>query len=540
MKKMGTRFIALILVLAVLLTGCGGMGDYLRLLSTYFTGTVPVVRFEDMEYTRPDLGAFLEHQAQCVGLAQAGEDFEALEENVWLLYDEYYHFSTMYALADIHYSLDLTDMYWEEEYTWCMEASAEVDGAMDQMFYALAESAFREELEREDLFGEGFFDAYMGESVWDDTFTDLMEEEAVLIGTYYDMTAQLMEMEYGSMEYIAAAKELANLYARLISVRQEQALHSGYANYRNFAYEFYYGRDYTPEQEEAYLAQVRQELVPLYRQVCSDGVDGIDYGTVTEADTYAYLKEAAGNMGGIVEEAFRVMEKGGLYDIGYGENKYESSFEMFLLDYYEPFIFMSPTGTSYDKLAFAHEFGHFCNDYASYGSMLSIDGGEVFSQGMEYLSLLYTEGSEGLARLKMMDSLCTYVEQAAYAAFEQQAYMLYGSELTGENLIALYEEVTAEYGFDIWEDEGGTDFVTVPHFFTNPMYVFSYIISNDAAMQLYQMEQMEAGAGLAVFEANLTSDAYGFLALLESAGLESPFAEGRLETVKETFEEILT
>ena len=98
--------------------------------------------------------------------------------------------------------------------------------------------------------------------------------------------------------------------------------------------------------------------------------------------------------------------------------------------------------------------------------------------------------------------------------------------------------MTNEYGFDIWEPDP-TGFVTVPHFFTNPMYIFSYVVSNDAALQLYQMEQAEPGAGLKVFEDNLTSAEYGFLGFLASAGLESPFEEGRLETVKETFREIL-
>ena len=538
MKKLRIRLIALLVALALLLTGCYDMGDYMRLLNTYLTGTVPVVKFSDMEYARPDVDAFLDYQAACVELAQAGENFEALEENIWLLYESYYDFYTMYSLSDIHYSQDMTDLYWEEEYVWCMESAAEVDAGMDLLFYVLADSVFREELEREDLFGPGYFDAYMGESVWDETFTQLMEEEAVLIGVYYDLTMDLMETEYGSMEYSAAAMELANLYARLIALRQEQALHSGYANYRNFAYEFYYGRDYTPEQEEMYLSAIRDELVPLYRRVCENGVDGIDYGGVTEEDTFAYVEEAARNMGGRVEEAFNVMKRGGLYDISYGENKYQSSFEVFLLNYYEPFVFMCPTGTSYDKLTFAHEFGHFCNDYASWGSMLSIDGAEVYSQGMEYLSLQYVENTQGLAKLKMMDSLCTYVEQAAYAAFEQEAYMLYGDELTGENLMVLFKEVTDEFGFDIWETDAA-EFVTVPHFFTNPMYIFSYVVSNDAAMQLYQMELAESGAGLAVYEANMDSMEYGFLAFLDAAGLESPFEEGRMEMVRETFEEIL-
>ena len=538
MKKLPIRLLALLLALAVLLTGCADVDEYVRLLRTYITGSVPVVRFDDMEYTRPDTAAFLDYHAKCLELARSGEDFEALEENIWLLYDEYYDFSTQYALADIRFSQDMTDLYWEEEYAFCLEASAEVDAGMDQLFYVLAESEFREELEREDLFGPGFFDAYSGESVWDETFTELMDQENTLISAYYDLSLELMQTEYGTMEYNAAAMELVNLYTRLIAVRQEQATHSGYANYRNFAYEFYYGRDYTPEQEEAYLARIREELVPLYRKVCTEGVDGIDYSTVTEAETFDYVEEAARSMGGMVEESFDVMRKGRLYDISYGENKYEASFEVFLLNYYEPFIFMNPMGDSYDKLTFAHEFGHFCNDYASWGSMLSIDGAEVFSQGMEYLSLQYVEGTEGLAKLKMMDSLCTYVEQAAYAAFEQEVYMLYGSQLTAENIIELYVDVTNAYGFDIWEPDE-TGFVTVPHFFTNPMYVFSYVVSNDAAMQLYQMEQAEPGAGLKVFEDNLASAEYGFLGFLASAGLESPFDEGRLEMVKETFEEIL-
>ena len=539
MKNLRIRLIALVMALAVLLSGCYDINDYMRLLNIYITGTVPVVKFEDMEYTRPDPAGLLDYQAQCVELAQAGDDFDALEDAVWYLYEEYYNFYTNYSLADIHYSQDLTDLYWEEEYLWCLEASAEVDAAMDQMFFVLAASDYREALERDDLFGAGFFDDYMGESVWDETFTALMEQESVLIGRYYDLSTDLMEYEPGTRGYEATASALVDLYVELIALRQEQASYSGYGNYLNFAYEFYYGRDYSPAQEELYLSQVREHLVPLYRQVCSNGVDGIGYSMVTEEQTFDYVKETARNMGGTVEEAFNTMVKGNLYDISFSPNKYASSFEVFLLDYYEPFIFMNPEGTSYDQLTFAHEFGHFCNDYASYGSQLGIDSMEVFSQGMEYLSLEYASDTEDLAKLKMMDSLCVYVEQSAYAAFEQEVYRLHADDLTGQNIMALFEEITDQFGFDIW-DTNGTDFVEIPHLFTSPMYIFSYVVSNDAALQLYQIELEQPGAGLALLEENLDSTAGGFLEFLKEAGLDSPFIYGRLEEVKATFENILT
>ena len=245
---------------------------------------------------------------------------------------------------------------------------------------------------------------------------------------------------------------------------------------------------------------------------------------------------AAEVMGGTVNEAHDLMKTAKLYDTSYGENKYNSSFEQYLTSYQEPFIFMNATLTAYDKLVLAHEFGHFCNDYASYGSYAGVDVSEFFSTGMEYLSLCY--GGENLTRAKMADSLGNYVEQGAYASFERQMYGLTGDALSAEGLYALYEQVAEDFGFDsVGYDR--REFVDVTHFYTNPMYVFSYVVSNDAAMQLYQMEQEQSGAGLALYEQNLTTEESYFLAFLDSAGLESPFEAGRINAVKAVFESVL-
>ena len=90
-------------------------------------------------------------------------------------------------------------------------------------------------------------------------------------------------------------------------------------------------------------------------------------------------------------------------------------------------------------------------------------------------------------QLKMADSLGVYVGQAAYYSFERQAYQLTGDDLTVENLNAIYSQVAQDFGFDSvgWDEAGWTE---ITHFFTNPFYVISYVVSNDGAMQLYQME----------------------------------------------------
>ncbi len=533
MKQWKMRLTALILMLALLLSGCTvKVPAALRgILSQY----IPV-KYEDMEYTRPDPEALEEALAACMTSA-AETDFDQLERDLYVYTLQYQEYYTNYSLANINYCRDLTDIYWTDEYNYCLELSAQIDAGRDQLMYALAESPNREKLETEEYFGEGFFDDYEGESIYDETFTGMMDQEAALISQYYDLSAQAVDAQADSY-YDVLAPRMCQVYVELVQLRQRIAAYAGYESYPDFAYDFYYTRDYTTAQERAYLAQVRQELVPIYRELYTYGVSGIRLHSCEETETYGYVQELATNMGGTVQEAFELMSEAGLYDITYSDNKYDASFEVFLGLYGEPYVFMNPTGQDHDFLTFTHEFGHFCNDYASYGSGVSVDVAEIFSQGLEYLSFFYVEDPRSLEKYKMLDSLCVYVEQSCYADFEQRVYDMDPDDLTVENVFDLFEQVGSEYGFDAWGVEGNM-FVGITHFFTNPCYVFSYVVSNDAAMQLYQLEKAEQGAGLALYQEQLDTVEYCFLAFLESAGLESPFAQGRIQSVRDTLRSAL-
>ena len=528
MKKL-TKLLALVLAF-MLLTGCAA-------LTSALNGT-QMVHYQDMVYVRPDMDAMeaaLDHAIDLSRQENSRENLQQLIDAIYGFYDEYDSFYTNYSLADIHTCQDLTDIYWEEEYTWCLERTSEAEAMLEELYMALAKSPCRSSLESDVYFGEGYFDAYEGESTYDEGFLALLDREAELTSQYYDLSAAALEYEYASEEYYAAnADGMAQLLIDLIRVRNEMAAYFGYEDYPLFANDFYYYRDYTPEQAEQYLQEIETHLVPLYRELELDPLE--EYHS--EEQTFAFVKAAANSMGGTVEEAFRLMEKAGLYDIAYGENKYSASFEVYLTSYYEPFVFMNPELTRYDCLTLAHEFGHFCNDYASYGSYAGVDVLEIFSQGMEYLALCYGEDTTDLTAYKMADSLCLFVEQAAFARFEQEMYRLPEEQLTPEGLYALYEDIVLDYGFEtvVYDRR---EFVTITHFYTNPMYILSYIFSNDAAMQLYQLEQEEPGSGLALFEANLASQQPWFLAFLEEAGLESPFAPGRVEEIAKTFQTVL-
>lgn len=536
--KIGFRLV-LMAIICGLLAGCMAPAD---------AGTQPqpsqtqqeasdYTAYADMVYERPLMGELENALKSACEMAQTGTVARIMRA-VYAFYDVYDSFYTNYSLADLRYSADLTDEYWQAETEFCAANSARVDAMLEELYYALAKSPQLEKLEGEDYFGEGFFDYYQGENNWDEAFTALLEQESALISRYYDLNEAAGAYEYGSEDYYEACfADMAQVLVELIQLRHEMADYWGYDDYNRFATDFYHYRDYTVDQSRTYLDQIRQELVELYRQVNLSGIWDEGFDQTTEAETYAYVAEMARNMGGTVVEAFILMDRAGLYDISWGEHKYPSSFEVYLTSYYEPFIFLCPGMSTYDHLTFAHEFGHFCNDYASWGSYAGVDVLEFFSQGMEYLSLCYVDGTEKLTKLKMADSLCLYVEQAAFASFEMQMYAIPEQELSVETLTDLYDRVALEYGFEsIGYD--AREFVTINHYYTNPLYIMSYVVSNDAALQLYQLERESRGSGLACLEENLDTGESYFLSFLNGAGLESPFAPGRLQSVRQTFESV--
>jgi hypothetical protein len=508
-------------------------GGYFSRLANVFRP----VNFENMTYTRPDPALLEDALGPCLESAK-GKDLNRLVGHINTLNSICNNFQTSYFLAYIHYSIDMTDNYWATEYNFCSQLNPRVQATVDELMYALAASPLREKLEDEAYFGPGYFDDYDGESFWTDEFTALKDRETELLNEYYRLSALATPMDVQSETfYTTLGAQMEQVYAALVKVRLELSTEAGYDSYAEFAYDFTYDRDYTPKQALSLLGDIRKELTGLYGKLMQkESLPGVTAST--EEQTLNYVQTMAQAMGGVVQDAFTAMEECDLYNISYGPNKIGASYTVYLPDYRVPFIFMNPTMTSYDRLTFAHEFGHFCSDFASGGAIASIDIGETFSQGMEYLSLCYATGGSDLVPLKLADSLCIYVEQAFIADFEDRVYRMEPEELTPENIRALYSQVAGEYGLGGLVDSRG--YVNVTHLYASAMYVISYVVSHDAAMQLYQMETDSKSLGLDCYDSMLTTQQTGFLAFLTEAGLKSPFAEGHIQSLRKLFEKTLS
>lgn len=579
MKK--TRCLALILALTLLLSGCTvleqGMNsafDHVQnelgfslTTPTEETKTAPGIdptadTFSEFAYVRPDVDRMDTLSEELQTMAAEGDSDDLIPKITEYL-DLFDNFYTMMNLANIRYCLDRTDAYYQEEYTYCAGQNARVDGQLDSLYRALAASPMANALEA-CFFGDGFFDSYrimpedvsmedgddgqyaIAESPWSQDLIELLNREAELKSDYYQKMQETSGMNpYLSTYYSRRAKTLGPVLLELIAVRQDIAALLGYDGYEEMAWDWYYYRDYTPEEALAYAQGIQEHLAPLYRQLWQTDLFDQTYERSYDAeDCLAYVASAAKQMGGAVKNAFDYMTQRALCDLEPSRNKYEGSFEVYLAGFEAPFILLNPHGYITDLSAFAHEFGHFTNDYAAEGSYLSTDNAEILSQGMEFLAMCYSQSPDletlSLVRqVQLASTLCTYVEEAAYHTFEHEIYLLKGDQLTLENLDATYARVAEAFGLDTgdWDD---SEWVEIPHFYTEPFYIISYAASVDAAMQLYELEQETPGEGLKIYNKMVFQwEDRPFLTFLSRYRLESPFAPERMESLTACFQEHL-
>ncbi len=510
--------------------------------------------FDEITYERPDAQSIIDDFTALQKLVENGATTEEILEVYIPIDDACYFFSTMNSYAYIRYTLDLNDTYYDEEYNWCEEQMPLIAQAEEKCFIAMADSAERETLEKEH-FGEDFFDFYDENRIYsNDRVVELMQQESALEAEYMALQSDqtitwkgeetLVDdlwsdssltyneyLEVYSLYYDKYSPKCAEIYIELIKIRNEMAAELEYDSYADFAFSYYYKRDYTPEQVEQYLDDIAAYMNPLYYTAAYN-----DYSSpMTTEETMQMLKDVAYTLGGSIATAYDYMIAYDLYDITESSSKLSGSYMTYLYSYEMPFMYISPTNDIGDLMTASHEFGHFVDGYVNCMGTSSIDCNEIFSQALEYLTLGVADLSDSqrsnLRKSQAANAVMTFLSQACYADFEMQLYHLPENELTLETFNRIFAECYKAYFYDLGylTDYIAPGWCQINHFFIAPQYVISYCVSLDAALQVYQCE-LEDGSGLENYLKlmSLSSD-NTILALLSEAEMTSPFAADRMK-----------
>ena len=585
MKKRITAVVALTLAM-VLLCSCSltddSLGDRIgRKLSQFSAGdsdhNPDGLKFSEMHYYRPDTEKLA---ADVAAVEQALEDGARLKKVEGLLdvcMDDYDEFDTMYALANIYNCKDLRDEYYADEFEWISTESSTVSQLFDEMYYACAGSALGAELE-EDYFWEGFCEDYADpdDSYYNDETVALMQRESELISRYREMVADptivvdgeevsfydlLEERENfsdlaGYYAYLDAwltyyetyNEPMAEIYIELMRVHTEMAEAMGFSSAEEMEYVFGFDRDFSPEDAAVFIQDIKTYLVPIYSWAQEQGLSySLSYSSLSTQALHDGMASVAASIGRECVEAFAFMDRYELYDIEPSTYKADTSFQTYLSLYDSPFIFLNPDGTTRDLTTFVHEFGHYTDAYTNFDAPEAIDLAEVYSQALEFLSLSHMDGVlsasqvEALRTGMVLEALDTFAQQASFADFESRAHALGPDNLSAEKLNELALQASQDFGYcqPGLEEIMQYFWMDITHLFEYPFYVISYPVSLDVALQIYELELREEGAGLDKYFEMLPRDYDTFMETVTAGGLESPFSKGGLKSIAELIADVL-
>ena len=523
-----------------------------------------IVPFSEMVYARPDIDRLIDDVNILEDALDAGTmNLKEIEKLIDAVYDDYYTFSTMNNLANVRTCLNTLDEYYAEEYNWCSEQSAVVQDMIDEMYFACGGSKYAKDLE-DDYFWEGFAEEYADEadSMYTPELVAMMQEEADLVSRYRELMADPVIMLDGKQvhvfEGLESAKDamsyynilfgyydkynplVSDLFIKLVKLRNEMAKEAGYSSFEEMQFDYYFERDYTPEQAGAYIEDIRKFIVPLAEEIDQKySYYDIDYSNVSESRLREVLQRVACELGGHVEEAYDFMMKYDLCDLSKSYTKTTMSFMTYFDDYEAPYLLISAKGTTEDVLTAVHEFGHYSDGYTIFNANETIDLAEVYSQALEYLSInmlgevLSKKAVKNILLSKIIDSVSLYTQQASFAEFEREVYSLSDEELTEDKINEISLRLSKEFGYftDGFESYYARSWIDINHFFEAPFYVISYPVSNDVALQIYGLEMEKNGDGIAKYLEMLEHETSDLLETVEEYGLKSPFDEGSVENV---------
>ena len=556
--------LTLMLVMCLLFTATGC--QYINnLINKYFGRGMTTVQFGDMKYQRPDIDAAISELEKIVEHVRDNDYAYATQlKMIQDLDADFLEINSMYTLSYIKFAIDTTDEYWSAETVYFDENLPLLQGALDDLFVACAQSEHMAKFEA-DYFGEGQLEPYKYGNLITDAMVELMQQEAELVTEFTAFDYYAMEFECGgrtdtvvghamnssvtedelySAFYKAINMETSRIFIELVKVRNKLAAEAGYENYADYAFDNL-ERDYTPAEAEAFVGEIKEHIVPLFRQV-EYSLPDVDYDSsysrMSEGKILDTSEKVFKRMDERFTEAFDFMNKYDLFYLGYGEEQYDASFTSYIYKYMAPFIVIKGAGDTTDLLSFVHEFGHFTDAYYNGEAVSVLDLSEIASQGLENLFMVRATADdikksdlEALRELHSQNTLMVYLLQSVYYWFEARAYELPDSDLTIDKLNELAAQALSEFGLDNYYPEFEWLWATVPHFYEQAFYVMSYITSNAVALQLYDLEQAQEGEGVRKYFELLEWDTdMNFKENVERAGLTSPFSDGAIDKLAST------
>ena len=170
-----------------------------------------------------------------------------------------------------------------------------------------------------------------------------------------------------------------------------------------------------------------------------------------------------------------------------------------------PWVLVNYQGLPEDVATMAHELGHAIHSmlashhslFTQHASLPMAETASTFGEMMLVDRLLATETDAAVRRdllfRQVDDAYATIQRQAFFALFERQAHEMISQGATIDELSAAYMQNLREQFGDAVEvsDEFSWEWVSIPHIYHTPFYVYAYTFGQLLVLALYQQYQVE-------------------------------------------------
>ncbi len=170
-----------------------------------------------------------------------------------------------------------------------------------------------------------------------------------------------------------------------------------------------------------------------------------------------------------------------------------------------PYVLVNYTGKARDVATLAHELGHAIHAmlashhsaFTFHSSLPLAETASTFGEMMLTEKLLAEETDEAVRRdilfKQMDDAFATILRQVYFALFEREAHAMIQKNASVDEISAAYMENLKEQFGDSVElsDEFKWEWVSIPHIYHTPFYVYAYSFGQLLVFSLYQQYKAE-------------------------------------------------
>ena len=550
------------------------------------------MKFNEMTYTRPDIGALLARCKELAAKAAAAPDGDALVRLYYEQSEAFAEYNTAANLANIHYTCDTRDEYWKAEQDFFDANGPAVTNASVEISRAFLANPHVDALTEK--FGTtcvaGMKNAVLS---MDDRTVELQQQFNALVSRYQQIYGgalveldgkQLTIPQLGPYKedldpavrraayeaeagyFDAHRAELDELYGEIVKNLNAQARVMGYHDYSELSYVRMNRIGYGPEEIRKFRDQVANDVVPQLQKVMALRAKrtGIARPTFTDLPImfkdgnpkpipgYKARMDAARTMyhelSPETAEFIDFMQDNELFDVESRPGKMSGGYMTSLPSYKAPFIFANWNNTSGDVDVLTHECGHAFEGYVAERDPAipadlecpGMESAEIHSMAMEFLTapwhhLLFGRDTDKYALLHAEDSFVFLAYGCEVDEFQHIMYQ--NPDLTPDERNA--EWLKLEKKYRPWIDFAGLPFYgrgagwqRQLHIYECPFYYIDYCLSTMAALQFFLLSLTDhKDAWERYLRLVRRAGTASYTELLETAGLKVPFEEGSIKGI---------